>query len=216
MKELFERLYAFRLANQTADVDLYGAESIMKQSPSKDPKQQRFELLIALMLSSQTHDKLTSATMTKIRHLLTPAKLLECQDLEDLLKPVSFYRTKAKNIKLMCSNLGIEQDIPNTLEELQNIKGVGPKMALLAMQIGFGQCLGISVDTHVHRVAARLGWSSGKTPEVTRRELEDKFPEHLWNKVNWTLVGFGQTVCKAKKPQCQSCPISDACPKIGA
>lgn len=140
----------------------------------------------------------------------------ELSKLEQLLHPVGFYKTKAKHIKnssLILVN-DFDSDIPDTLEGLKRLPGVGPKMAHIAMKSAWKQITGIGVDVHVHRIANRLGWVSKPTtdPEKTRVELESWLPFELWPAVNLMLVGFGQTVCSAKSPKCSDCLVNKLCP----
>lgn len=178
----------------------------------------RFQALISLMLSSQTKDQITHAAMQKlITHGLTVQNILETPDkkIEELIYPVSFWKTKAKNIKKTCAVLQEEYnaDIPDTLDGLCKLPGVGPKMAHLCMKTAWGQVTGIGVDTHVHRISNRLGWvKNTKTPEATRKALEDWLPQDMWSEVNHLLVGFGQTVCKPVSPQCATCLNYELCP----
>jgi endonuclease III len=122
-------------------------------------------------------------------------------------------------------------DIPNTVESLCRLPGVGPKMAHLCMNIGWGIVTGIGniagfqeftvklltptspgVDTHVHRISNRLGWVNSKNPEDTRKQLEDWLPKEYWDEVNHLLVGFGQTLCRPVHPRCGDCLNKDTCP----
>ncbi|URE36322.1 endonuclease III-like protein [Musa troglodytarum] len=130
-----------------------------------------------------------------------------------------FYRAKLKmqsQMNMMSVLLG---DIPNSLNELLALPGVGPKMAHLVMNVGWNNVQGICVDTHVHRICNRLGWVSRpgtrqktSTPEETRVSLETWLPRDLWDPINPLLVGFGQTVCTPLRPQCSSCGINQLCP----
>lgn len=173
------------------------------------------------MLSSQTKDQITYDAMKRLKERtesLTPVNLLKLSDfeLEDLLKPVSFYKTKAKHMKI-ASQMLVEQydcDIPNTIEGLLKLPGVGKKMAYLAMTTAWHKVEGIGVDTHVHRIANWLKWveKPTKSPEDTRVALEAWLPRELWNEINHLLVGFGQTVCTAKNPGCETCDNADICP----
>ncbi|PJF19851.1 Endonuclease III-like protein 1-like protein, partial [Paramicrosporidium saccamoebae] len=125
-----------------------------------------------------------------------------------------FYRRKATAIKRATQILktSYDSDIPDSLEELQKLPGVGPKMACLVMQNAWGRNAGIGVDVHVHRICNRLGWVKTKTPEETRTDLEDWLPRELWTDINPLLVGFGQTVCLPVKPKCSDCLLNSTCP----
>lgn len=162
---------------------------------------------------------ITFAACQKLKSFgFTPKNLVDVsQDvLEKLLVPVGFYKTKAKHIKAASQILLNEYngDIPNTLEGLIKLPGVGPKMAHICMSCAWNVVSGIGVDTHVHRIANRLGWTSKRTtdPEKTRLELESWIPVDLWREVNLMLVGFGQTICLPKSPKCSECSCSKLCP----
>ncbi|ORY53484.1 DNA glycosylase [Rhizoclosmatium globosum] len=182
----------------------------------------RFQTLTALLLSSQTTDERNAAAIERLKALpdgLNPPSIIatETQTLEDILRGVSFHKRKAVYLKETAKMVldKFEGDVPNTLEGLLEFPGVGPKMAYLALQCCWDISVGIGVDTHVHRIANKLGWVSTKKtePESTRKELEDWLPKKYWAEINPLLVGFGQTCCTAVKPHCDSCPVADYCPK---
>lgn len=109
-------------------------------------------------------------------------------------------------------------DIPPTFESLMELNGVADKIAALVMAIAWEQPeVAIAVDTHVNRISHRLGWVKTKrpTPKETRKALEEWLPKEHWYSINQMLVGFGQTICEARKPKCQGCPVESLCPKIG-
>eukprot|EP00088_Acartia_fossae_P057755 TRINITY_DN6740_c0_g1_i6.p1 TRINITY_DN6740_c0_g1~~TRINITY_DN6740_c0_g1_i6.p1 ORF type:complete len:270 (-),score=75.16 TRINITY_DN6740_c0_g1_i6:155-964(-) len=192
-----------------------------KSNKSKySAKDQRFHILISLMLSSQTKDTVTGAAMERLKeHGCTVQKLLDTSDkkLGQLIYPVGFWRTKVKYIKEVCKVLkeDYDSDIPRTVEELCNLKGVGPKMAYLCMCHAWNDCVGIGVDTHVHRIVARLGWTQNecKTPEHTRKGLEAWLPKDRWKEVNTLLVGFGKEICLPIGPKCGECLNRKLCPE---
>lgn len=202
-----------------ADVDSMGADSLSNKMNSTG-SDYRFQTLVATMLSPQTKDKQTSRAFDALSLLVSPdvlsAKSLckqELVDIENCIRPVSFYTVKAKNI-LEAANRCVhdyDDDIPNKIEELFTFKGVGPKVAYLTFSIAWGQTLGICVDTHVHRISNRLGWTSSKTPEKSRKQLQQFLPQEYWLDINFLLVGFGQTICKAKSPSCHLCPLKSSC-----
>ncbi|CAL8332062.1 unnamed protein product [Merluccius merluccius] len=171
------------------------------------------------MLSSQTKDQVTAAAMQRLRARgCTIENILNTDDetLGKLIHPVGFWRTKVKYLKK--TSLMLQQefagDIPDSVEGLVRLPGVGPKMAHLAMDIAWDQVSGIGVDTHVHRIANRLGWvkKPTKTPEETRKALEDWLPRELWSEINWLLVGFGQQMCLPVNPLCSMCLNQHCCP----
>lgn len=203
--------------NIEAPVDTMGCDKCADQSVPQ--KLVRYQLLVSLMLSSQTKDEVTHAAVGRLREFaLTPESVAAADEkqIEQLIYPVSFYKNKAKHLKQTAKVLleKYDGDIPDSVEGLCSLPGVGPKMAYLAMSCGWGHTVGIGVDTHVHRISNRLGWlpTPTKTPEQTRKALEAWLPRELWDEVNHLLVGFGQTVCKPVGPKCLTCLNVELCP----
>jgi len=207
--------------DKTAPVDSMGCEKV--QEMSTDPKVQRYHCLVSLMLSSQTKDEVNFAAMQRLRsHGLTVDSILEMSDktLGDLIYPVGFWRRKIVYLKKTAEILknNYDNDIPDTVEKLCQLPGVGPKMAHLCMNIAWKQQSGIGVDTHVHRITNRLGWTgvkvgdTTKTPEDTRMALESWLPQEKWTEINWLLVGFGQQICTPLRPKCHLCLNKHICP----
>uniref|UniRef100_H2TF85 Endonuclease III-like protein 1 n=1 Tax=Takifugu rubripes TaxID=31033 RepID=H2TF85_TAKRU len=208
-KTQLENIRAMR-SGRDAPVDNMGADKCHDADAPAHVK--RFQVLVSLMLSSQTKDQVTSAAMQKLRaHGCTVENILATNDetLGQLIYPVGFWRNKVKYLKLTSAMLQKEfgGDIPDSVEGLVRLPGVGPKMAHLAMDIAWDQVSGIGVDTHVHRISNRLGWlkKPTKTPEETRKSLEEWLPRELWSEINWLLVGFGQQVCLPVSPLCSVC-----------
>ncbi|XP_040891976.1 endonuclease III-like protein 1 [Toxotes jaculatrix] len=204
-------------SGRDAPVDNMGAEKCYDTEAPAHVR--RFQVLVSLMLSSQTKDQVTAAAMQKLRsHGCTVENILSTDDetLGKLIYPVGFWRTKVKYLKLTSAMLQKEfgGDIPNSVEGLVRLPGVGPKMAHLAMDIAWDQVSGIGVDTHVHRISNRLGWlkKPTKNPEETRKALEEWLPRELWSEINWLLVGFGQQVCLPVNPLCSVCLNQHSCP----
>ncbi|XP_065347818.1 endonuclease III-like protein 1 [Cloeon dipterum] len=200
---------------EKAPVDSMGCDQC--QDSDQPAEIQRYQVLLSLMLSSQTKDQVTHAAMTKLRaHGCTIENILSTNDtlLGELIYPVSFWKTKVRHIKATTSVLAdkYKGDIPQSVDELCSLPGVGPKMAHLCMNIAWGIVTGIGVDTHVHRISNRLGWVNSKQPEDTRKQLEDWLPKDLWDEVNHLLVGFGQTICRPVNPRCAECLNKDTCP----
>ncbi|KAK7930207.1 hypothetical protein WMY93_006602 [Mugilogobius chulae] len=197
-------------SGRDAPVDNMGAEKCYDHDAPAEVK--RFQVLVSLMLSSQTKDQVTAAAMGRLRaHGCTVDNILDTDDetLGKLIYPVGFWR-------LTCAMLQKEfaGDIPNSIQGLVGLPGVGPKMAHLAMDIAWDQVSGIGVDTHVHRISNRLGWlkKATKNPEETRKALEEWLPRELWSEINWLLVGFGQQVCLPINPLCSVCLNQHNCP----
>lgn len=207
-----------------AAVDTMGADALASRYDST-AEQFRFQTLIATMLSPQTRDQQTTKAFDNLVELLSPAPFLASsilsQDpakIEEAIQPVSFYKTKSKNIIDACEKCvkNHNNDIPEQIEDLLAFKGVGPKIAYLTFSIARNQTLGICVDTHVHRITNRLGWvdtwqAKSNGPEKTRLALEALLPKDQWEHVNGLIVGFGQTVCEAQRPKCAECALSSSC-----
>uniref|UniRef100_A0A0N4ZTZ3 Endonuclease III homolog n=1 Tax=Parastrongyloides trichosuri TaxID=131310 RepID=A0A0N4ZTZ3_PARTI len=177
----------------------------------------RFQVLLSLLLSSQTKDEVNAAAMGRLKEYGCNINNMITTDnevLENLLKPVSFYKRKAANIIANAKILKekYDGDIPSTFAELCKLPGIGPKMANLVMLVAWKECVGIAVDTHIHRIVNRLQWVKTKDPIKTEKELEDLLPRNHWTTINKLFVGFGQTICKAINPLCESCLLNDVCP----
>ncbi|XP_071720315.1 endonuclease III homolog 1, chloroplastic-like [Rutidosis leptorrhynchoides] len=207
---------------EDAPVDSMGCE---KAGSSLPPKERRFAVLVSSLLSSQTKDNVTHGAIQRLlENNLLKAETIEEADeatIKSLIYPVGFYTRKATNMKkiakICLSNYN--GDIPNTLEALLSLPGIGPKMAHLVMNVAWNNVQGICVDTHVHRICNRLGWVSRhgtklptKTPEETRESLQMWLPKEEWVPINPLLVGFGQTVCTPLRPSCNLCSINKLCP----
>ncbi|CAI6360324.1 unnamed protein product [Macrosiphum euphorbiae] len=200
-----------------APVDNMGCDQAADRN--EPPEVVRFHVLISLMLSSQTKDEVNFAAMQRLKqHGLTVDKILEMSDdhLGKLIYPVGFWKTKVQYIKRTTRILKdtYNGDIPNTIKDLCQLPGIGPKMAHLCMSCAWNEVTGIGVDTHVHRISNRLGWvkKATKTPENTRIALESWLPKDLWREVNHMLVGFGQTICRPIGPHCDTCLNKKTCP----
>jgi endonuclease-3 len=131
--------------------------------------------------------------------------------ISELIYPVGFFRQKAKNILRICEKLIQTGDVPDHFDDLVSLPGVGRKTANLVLAIAYNKP-SVAVDTHVFRISKRLGWTRGNIPVEVESELKRIFSPPYWNKLNKTLVGFGQTVCKPVKPQCPICPVTSECP----
>lgn len=174
-----------------------------------------FRVLISVLLSSRTKDAVTlRASEQLFSSADTPQKmaLLEEEEIERLIFPVGFYRQKAKNIKKIAETLSKSGNpaVPDNLDELTVLPGVGRKTANLVLALAFGKPA-IAVDIHVFRISQRLGWAQGKLPEEVEEQLRASFPPDSWNRINQTLVGFGQTLCKPVNPMCRQCGITAHC-----
>lgn len=217
-KQTWSLIKTMRQQN-VAPVDQMGCDSLADRNAS--PKVKRFHTLVALMLSSQTKDTATALAMTRLKkHGLTVENILKTPHsvLDNLIRNVGFHARKAEYLQKACEMLQDEYngDIPDTLEGLLRLPGVGPKMAHLCLQCAWKKTEGIGVDVHVHRISNRLGWTktdtSAKGPEATRAELEDWLPKEYWRPINKLLVGFGQTICTPLRPKCGGCLANQLCP----
>ncbi|EDV54485.1 endonuclease III-like protein 1 [Drosophila erecta] len=204
-------------SSRSAPVDTMGCHRCADLKA--DSKTQRFQNLVALMLSSQTKDQTTYEAMNRLKDRSpTPLQVKEMPvtELENLLHPVSFYKNKAKYLKQTVEILidKYDSDIPDNVKDLIALPGVGPKMAHICMAVAWNKITGIGVDVHVHRLCNRLGWvpKPTKEPEQTRVALEKWLPFSLWSEVNHLFVGFGQTICTPVKPNCGECLNKDICP----
>ncbi len=178
-----------------------------------------FMVLISCLLSLRTKDKVTAEASNRLFKLAdNPEKMLglSIKNIEKAIYPVGFYKTKAKRIKEICRVLldDYEGVVPNEIDELLKLKGVGRKTANLTVTLGYGK-LGICVDTHVHRISNRLGLVKTKTPEQTEFALRKKLPQKHWLIYNDLLVTYGQNLCVPVSPWCSKCRIFKYCKRVG-
>ena len=181
----------------------------------KDP----FLVLISCILSLRTKDGTTLPASERLfRAATTPQDMLRLKprEIEKLIYPVGFYRTKARVILGICRDVLKKFDgrVPNDLDALLTMKGVGRKTANLVLTEGFG-LPGICVDTHVHRISNRLGYVRTKAPYDTEMMLREKLPPKYWIDYNALLVTWGQNICKPVSPLCSRCGIRGFCPRKG-
>jgi len=188
---------------------------ILPPLPLTPPQDQRFQTLLALMLSSQTRDPVTATAIHTLHRALpgglTLASILAtpAETLNALIRPVGFHNAKTAHILATAALLARDHaaDIPDTAAGLMALPGVGPKMAFLCLSAAWGRTEGIGVDVHVHRITNRWGWHRTRGPEETRRVLEAWLPRERWREVNALLVGFGQTVCLPVGRRCGECAV---------
>lgn len=183
--------------------------------PTRDP----FRVLIACLLSLRTQDTVTGPAAARLfARARTPRTMLRlpARRIARIIYPVGFYRTKARTIRTVCRLL-LERfggRVPDDLDTLLTLPGVGRKTANLVVTLGYGKP-GICVDTHVHRIANRLGWVRTRTPEATELALRARLPRRYWIGLNDLLVSFGQNVCLPVSPRCSRCPVRGFCPRRG-
>lgn len=178
-----------------------------------------FKVLVACILSLRTQDRTTDQASRRLFELAPdPQHLadLPINVIENAIYPVGFFRNKARVLRDIAHILLDRYDgrVPDDLEELLTLKGVGRKTANLVITLGFGK-QGICVDTHVHRIFNRLGYIRTVSPEETETALRQKLPAEYWIVINDLLVTFGQNQCKPVSPKCSSCPLDYLCPRIG-
>ena len=183
--------------------------------PDRDP----FRVLIACILSLRTQDTTTGPASDRLFAVAaTPeaTRKLPARRIERLIYPVGFYRTKARVILGICRDLleRFEGRVPDTIDELLTLNGVGRKTANLVVTMGYGKP-GICVDTHVHRISNRLGYVKTRNPEETEMALRGKLPRRYWIGYNDLLVSFGQNICVPISPRCSVCPVTTLCPRVG-
>jgi endonuclease-3 len=178
-----------------------------------------FQTLVSTILSLRTKDKVTEAASRRLlERAPTPQALaqLRMEEIEQLIFPVGFYHTKARNL-LSCVHKLIEKHggaVPRQIDELLELPGVGRKTANLVITVGFGD-YGICVDTHVHRITNLWGYVRTRNPEETEFALRRKLPRRHWKSFNDILVTFGQNLCVPVSPWCSKCPVARLCPRIG-
>jgi endonuclease-3 len=174
-----------------------------------------FRVLVCALVSTRTKDEITAVVCKKLFEKVKSVEdlyLIDKDELSKLLYPVGFYKNKALFLKEIAKELKEKYDsrVPDKLEELLRLKGVGRKVANLVLAEGYG-IPAICVDTHVHRITNRWCLVKAKKPEETEHQLTKILPEKYWIEFNKLLVAFGQTICKPVKPLCHICPIREYC-----
>jgi endonuclease-3 len=197
-----------------------GLELPAVEKISEEQAEEPFQILIATLLSARTQDATTHAASTRLfRRARTPRSMarLSVAEIERLIYPVGFYRTKARHVKACCEMLvsRFGGRVPSTLDELVTLPGVGRKTANLVLIVGFRSAQNICVDTHVHRITNRLGWVRTRQPAETEQALYRATHQRWWPYINLYLVTWGQNVCRPIHPRCGDCVISAECPRIG-
>lgn len=182
---------------------------------TKDP----YWVLISCILSLRAKDETTEKVARSLYETAkTPRQVLHIplKKMEKIVYRSGFYRVKARNV-LDITRIILEKyhgKVPDSIDELLTIKGVGRKTANLVVTVAFNKP-GICVDTHVHKISNRWGYVRTKTPDETEMKLREILPEKYWIKFNMWLVLFGQNVCLSVSPLCSSCPLNRLCPKAG-
>jgi endonuclease-3 len=192
---------------------------VLSRSEWDEIKDTPFTTLISCILSLRTKDEVTEKASVKLlKKNDTPEKILKLSEkqIQSLIYPVGFYKTKAKRIKEISKTL-IEKyssEVPQEFNELLKLKGVGRKTANIVMVYGHKKQGFLPIDTHCHRIPNRLGWIKTKTPEETEKTLTKILPKKYWDDFNHLFVSFGQTICLPVSPYCSRCPIKKYCKKI--
>ncbi len=189
--------------------------SLIRISRAGDP----FRVLVSTLLSLRTRDEVMEEAAERVLALAdNPRNMLKIPlgKLEKAIYPVAFFRNKRRSLSALCRKLVKENDgkVPDTLEGLLELPGVGRKTANLTLILGFGK-MGICVDTHVHRIANRWNLVQTRIPDETEMALRDSLPKRYWKEFNELLVAFGQNCCKPVSPFCSECPVEEFCSKRG-
>jgi endonuclease-3 len=182
-------------------------------------KRDPFRVLISTVISLRTKDETTRGASARLFTLAdSPRDMLklDTKRIEEAIFPAGFYRTKARNIMRICAILIEEKNgrVPDTIEDLLMLPGVGRKTANLVVTLGYGKP-GICVDTHVHRISNRLGYVVTRTPDKTEFALLEKLPKEYWIEYNDLLVSYGKHVCTPVSPFCSECKIYEYCDRVG-
>lgn len=182
-------------------------------------KSDPFKILISTLLSLRTKDEVTASATERLFALAqTPEEMakLTKEKIQQAIYPVGFYRNKSGTILEVCHTLmeRYNSRVPDSIDELLKMRGVGRKTANLVVALGFNGP-GICVDVHVHRISNRLGFVETKTPEETERVLREKLPTQYWIKYNTLMVSFGRNICRPVSPMCSICPVFSSCERTG-
>ncbi len=177
-----------------------------------------FNILLSTIISLRTKDEVTLISSKRLFEKIKsfedinkiPIKLLE-----KLIYPAGFYKTKAKRMKQIAGIIinDLNGKIPDTIDGLLQLPGVGRKTANLVVSLGFNKP-GLCVDTHVHRISNRFSWVKTKNPVQTEFALRRLLPQKYWREINDYLVSYGQTICKPVSPFCSKCELNNICPKV--
>jgi endonuclease-3 len=176
-----------------------------------------FELLIATILSAQcTDERVNIVTKTLFKKYRTPKDFAEVdlKELEQDIKSTGFYHNKARNIKKCCQMLvnKYHSKVPKTMQELLELPGVARKTANIVLQNAYGVVEGVAVDTHVRRLALRLGLTKNDDPKKIEQDLMKLVPKSKWMRLSDLLISHGRRVCIARKPRCEACVVNKLCP----
>ena len=177
-----------------------------------------FQLAVALILAAQcTDERVNKTTPILFKKYPTPEKMMraDLEDIKKIVKPCGFYNNKALSIKETARMIVEDYNgkMPEDIDDLQNLRGIGRKSANIIMLEGFGKCEGIAVDTHVGRISRKIGFSNKPAPTEIEKDLLKLLDRKYWVDLNHVLVLHGRQKCIANRPQCNECPISSLCKK---
>ncbi|SRR5581483_10291022 len=179
-----------------------------------------FELVAATILSAQCTDKRVNIVMPEFRKAFPNAKAVanaDVRDIEDVIKTTGFFRQKAKSLKSMATDI-VEKfggNVPDSMEELTTLRGVGRKTANVVLGDAFGKAEGIAVDTHVTRLSGRLGLTVHSEPVKIEQDLMKLAKPSQWTLTSHVLILHGRAICDARKPKCSQCTVASYCPSAG-
>lgn len=179
-----------------------------------------YELVVATILSAQcTDERVNSVTPKLFARYPTANALAESsqEDVEQIVKPLGFFRNKAENIRGMAKRLVevFDGELPQTLDEMTSLPGVGRKTANVVLGTWYGLPTGVVVDTHVKRITNLLGLTESKNPEIIERDLMQLVPQDEWINFSHRLIHHGRQICIARRPKCDECPLLKLCPRVG-
>jgi endonuclease III len=179
-----------------------------------------FQLLVAVVLSAQTTDKLVNKVTPALFSAYPNAEklaLAQISDVETLLNRLGMFRQKAKNIVGLSKKIlkEFEGDVPDSMESLITLPGVGRKTANVVLGVAFRKPEGVVVDTHVQRISQRLGWTAQTVPPKIERDLMELFPRSSWDELSHLLIFHGRRVCFARSPMCSTCGVNERCKHAG-
>jgi len=189
---------------------------LMKEYPGSFHKTDPFKTLVSCLLSLRTKDATTEKAASRLfKHAKTPEQILNLTEkqIQKLIYPVGFYKVKSKNLKKICRILikDYNSKVPDSIEELLKLPGIGRKCATIIHTYGFGKFESIPTDIHVHIISNRLGLVNEKTPERTEQSLIRIIPTKYWYDINRLFVLHGQNICLTRKPKCEICLIKKYC-----
>lgn len=205
-----------RLVNDTQRLEIFKRLKARNPKPTTELRYENtFQLLVAVILSAQATDiSVNKATAPLFQHIKTPTQLLRLGEAQfkRAIQTIGLYNSKAKHVLATCQRLVDDFDgqVPNTRDALESLPGVGRKTANVILNTAFGKPT-IAVDTHIFRVANRIGLAGGKTPRQVEDQLTATLPPEFIHDAHHWLILLGRYICVARKPKCPQCPIQDLC-----